>query len=89
MAYYEIDFDRVEDLIRVSRDMKQQLFIDKSVSTMTDRLWFASISEHGTAILNTCTASGEKIASAIAKTKALGPEEAVPEPIEASFSEVK
>lgn len=89
MAYYEIDFDRVEDLIRVSRDMKQQLFVDRSVSAMTDKLWFASISEHGTAILNTCTAPSEKIAEAIAKTKMLGPEQVVPEPIEASFSEVK
>lgn len=89
MAYYEIDFDNVADLIKVSRDMKQQLFIDRSVSSLTDRLWFASISEHGTAILNTCTAPSAKIVEEIVKAKLLGPEREVPQPIEASFSEVK
>lgn len=85
-GYYEIDFENVVDLVRVSREMKQQLFIDKFKSGVQSKLWFAAISEHGLCVLNSCTAGQEQIDAVLENIRKTQPQEQqVPEPIEATF----
>lgn len=84
-GYYEIEFENVADLVRVSREMKQQLFVDKG--SVLSKLWFAAISEHGLCVLNTCYGKQEAIDAVLENIRKISkPEEQVPEPVEASFN---
>lgn len=88
--YYEIEFENPVDLVRVSREMKQQLFVDEFVNPLQSKYWFAAISEHGLCVLNTCVCEAKDMDAVLANIKAINnPNEQVPEPICASFSQVK
>jgi hypothetical protein len=88
--YFEVEFQNPVDLIRASREARQQIFVDEQVNPLQSKYWFAIISEQGSCCMNSCTTEQAKMDLVLENIRRTGNlSEQVPEPVPATFAQVK